>query len=138
MGALRQNGKRAPRSMGTLFLPLVCPHGSNWCLQSGPPKTFKTFIFLGVLMILGVPLEHRKTRRPKMDQPKWTPKSSHGDCAKYSFFQQILNILFFGSRSLANLLSPSFFKNHKKTIIFITFRTPSLRPCWTTHCNIKN
>ena len=70
-------------------------HVPDWSPQEGPPKTFQTFIFKCFWTFLGVPLEHPRSGRQKMDQRKWTPKSSHGDGAKYSFFQQILQIMLF-------------------------------------------
>ena len=72
----------------------------DWRLQEGPPKTVQTVYFKRFWTFFGIPLEHPRSGHEKMDQRKWTPKSSHGDGAKYSFFQHILQIMLFGVHPL--------------------------------------
>ena len=94
---------------------VFCQHGPARPIQKSSPKTSKTVYFRMFWMFFGTPLEHPILRTKKMDQPKWTPKSAHSDCAKYLFFQHIWKILFF----VADFRCTNLFPKVQKYIGFI-------------------
>ena len=55
------------------------PHGPGGSPQKGPQKTSQTIDFKMVLKLFGAPLEHPIWAHPKMEQPKWAPKSGHSE-----------------------------------------------------------
>ena len=117
---------------------VFCPHGPDWSLQKGPQKTSQTVYFKLFLTFIGGPLKHPSCAHQKMEQPKWAPKSAHSECSKYVFFQRFFKIWVFCIRFWRTLLFRFVFKICKKALVLYIFRTPSLRPCWTTQGNIKN
>ena len=68
----------------------------DWSSKMSPPKMLQTIYFKIVLNIFGVPPEQSLCALQKIDQPKWTPKSTQGDRTKHSFLSLFLLILFFG------------------------------------------
>ena len=50
-------------------------------------NTSQTVYFKLFLTFIGGPLEYPSWAHPKMEQPKWAPKSAHSECSKYLFVQ---------------------------------------------------
>ena len=75
---------------------------------------------------------------PEVDMKKWISGSGR----PRALMAMVQSIHF--SNTFCKLCSsesipfePSIFEKPSKTMILITFRTPSLRPCWSTHWNIE-
>jgi hypothetical protein len=120
---------------GNLFLVRMVQIGLP---KRVPPQTSQSICFPLLLMFFGAPLEHPSCAHQKMEQLKGAPKSVHSECSKYSFFQRMLQILFFCIRFWCTLLLRSAFEICKMALVLYIFRTPSLSPCWTSGLQAQN
>ena len=126
-------------------IALICSVALVWlgassapCLRQWDLKSIPNRLKITVWAILGRPLLGepsgasgcKKRSHAAWRSFRFAPEHSHA--AWRSFFDFVVVVRW------SNLDSMRASKTCKKTFVLCMFRTPSLRPCWTTQGNIKN